>query len=109
LKQPYFELLSFPLERRKKSLKTIVCEPELIGQLPFTVNVFKQEKIMQAVHVAVQYPTYYRRYVYSSYFVAVLSDTLAIQVSVVPNDIFLRKGTPNYVFRIPDFEDFLAG
>jgi uncharacterized membrane protein len=32
--------------------------------------------------------------------------TLAIKVSVVPTDLFVRKGTPAEAFRVPEIGDF---
>lgn len=67
---------------------------------------FQDEKPTREADVPAQYPAYYRGYVYNRYFVAVLSDTLAIKVSVVPSDVFIRKGTPDEMFRTPSFNDY---
>jgi hypothetical protein len=67
---------------------------------------FQEEKTTCEINAPAQYPAYYRGYIYNSYYVAVLSDTLAIKVSVVPNDLFMRKGTLAEAFRIPSFGDF---
>ncbi len=71
-----------------------------------TMIQFQNEKTTREAEVSAQYPAYYRGYVYNSYCVAVLSDTLAIKVSVVPTDLFVRKGTPAEAFRLPGIEDF---
>ncbi len=67
---------------------------------------FKDEKTTREANASAQYPAYYRGFVYNSYYVAVLSDTLAIKVSLVPTDLFVRKGTPAGAFRVPGIGDF---
>ena len=67
---------------------------------------FQNDKTPKETNVPAYYPAYYRGYVYNSYYVAVLSRTLAIKVSVVPTDIFMRKSTRAEAFQLPGFEDF---
>jgi hypothetical protein len=67
---------------------------------------FQDEKITREANAPAQCPAYYRGFVYNGYYVAVLSDTLAIKVSVVPTELFVRKGTPAEAFRVPGIGDF---
>ena len=67
---------------------------------------FQDDKTPRETNVPAHYPAYYRGYVFNSYYVAVLSRKLAIKVSVVPTDLFVRKGTLANVFQSPGFEDY---
>jgi hypothetical protein len=67
---------------------------------------FQDERTTREANASAQYPAYYRGFVYNGYYVAVLSDTLAIKVSVVPTELFVRKGTPAEAFRVPGIGDF---
>ncbi len=67
---------------------------------------YKEETVRIPIHVPVQYPAYYQGCVYSSHFVVVLGDTLAVQVCVAAQNVQLQQATPAEAFRFPPFEDY---
>ena len=67
---------------------------------------YKEETIRTPIHVPVEYPAYYQGCVYSSHYVAVFSDTIALQVCVAAQSLQLQQGTPAEAFRFPPFEDY---
>ncbi len=67
---------------------------------------YKEETVQTAIHVPVQYPAYYHGRTYNNHYVAVCSDTLAVQVCVLAYDMKLYQGTPADVFKDLPFEDF---
>ncbi len=67
---------------------------------------YKEETVRTPIQVPVQYPAYYQGCVYSSHYVAVLGDTLAVQVCVAPHNVQVQQSTPAEAFRFPPFEDY---
>lgn len=67
---------------------------------------YKEEIVQTAIHVPVNYPSYYYGRTYNNHYVAVFSDTLAVQVCVLAHDMKLYQGTPAEVFKDLPFEDF---
>ena len=67
---------------------------------------YKEETVRTPIQVSVQYPAYYQGCVYSSHYVAVLGDTLAVQVCVAPHNLQLQQGTPAEAFHFPPFDDY---
>jgi hypothetical protein len=67
---------------------------------------YKEETVQTAIHVPVNYPSYYHGRTYNNHYVAVFSDTLAVQVCVLAYDMKLYQGTPADVFKDLPFEDF---
>jgi hypothetical protein len=67
---------------------------------------YKEEIVQTAIHVPVNYPSYYYRRTHNNHYVAVFSDTLAVQVCVLAHDMKLYQGTPAEVFKDLPFEDF---
>ncbi len=67
---------------------------------------YREETVRTPIHVPVQYPAYYQGCVYSSHYVAVFNDAMAVQVCVAAPNVQLQGGTPAEVFRFPPFEDY---
>jgi hypothetical protein len=67
---------------------------------------YKEEAIRTPIYVPVAYTAYYRGCVYGSHYVAVFSDTIAVQVCVAAQSLQLQQGTPAEVFRFPPFDDY---
>jgi hypothetical protein len=67
---------------------------------------YKEETVRTPIQVLVQYPAYYQGCVYSSHYVAVLSDTQAVQLCVAAQHVQVQQTTPAEAFRFPPFEDY---
>ena len=67
---------------------------------------YREETVRTPIHVPVQYPAYFQGGVYSSHYVAVFSNTVAVQVCVAPQNVQLQQATPAEAFRFPPFEDY---
>jgi len=67
---------------------------------------YKEEILQTAVHVPVNYPSYYHGRTYQNHYVAVFSDTLAVQIFLLEHDMRLLQGTPADIIKDLPFEDF---
>jgi hypothetical protein len=67
---------------------------------------YKEETVQTAIHIPVNYPSYYQGRTYNNHYVAVFSDTLAVQIFLLEHDMKLLQGTPADVFKDLPFEDF---